>query len=231
MEHCSRRFPHTVLNRHRHSSYLGAVASLWNVYTLPCENGNNYYTNFFIFLFLHSTVTVTLDVLVAVLTTRGAIMDVDARKHVPLMLYCRVLLSIDEGLSAISDAYWTVKYSSKPYETCKISDESTVVAQGISFGNTILIVLYATFARFVFQTATADEDRGIWEERHKLLFCSSNDGHAYDGIAELLVSPFCDVDLAQSDVASGLLLLDHSTRRVVYFFSFNCHKRPAIQKM
>ncbi|KAI9563691.1 hypothetical protein GHT06_011155 [Daphnia sinensis] len=172
---------------------------------------------------------------------RGAIMDVRARKHVPTILYIRIILGVPE-------IAWTVVGSVgvfKPNDSCIHSEMTLRVVQGLVIFNWILVSFFLVGVMLVFDplghhytssqgTDTVDarsplevgfEQRTrIWEWRCKFLCCSccaccSRSGDntsvndAFSDVAEVLTTLFHDLDLVPSDIAAGLLLLHLRTKR------------------
>ena len=204
---------------------VGLILALVLIHTkngldFKCDLDRNLAIFYFGILGVYTAIAL-LSVFIAVVSSRGTIMNPKPRQALPFLLTLRLILGIGEIAINI---YGSI-YFFKPAETEKCHD--SFMKDAMPFAQAIIIIswfffLATCFSFFVMfdplggqplhQHGTFDfeasENVQVWERRCKwLCFCFAGSQAEYSDIGFMLAEYFHDTDLTATDIAAGLALL------------------------
>ncbi|XP_006813555.1 diacylglycerol lipase-beta-like [Saccoglossus kowalevskii] len=212
-------------------AWIVAIAVVYQVHhadLVHCDGGDvllSYLTGVLILL----AIVITLEIVIVYCSMQGTIMNPVPRRHLPILLYFRLLLYVPEIIWTIIGTRWAFKENSM----CDSTVINTVKAAVISSWIILIFVMIGIGLVFdplgklhvkVKDSEQLESDEAeqlrqsahmaahrLWENRCKLLCCCAgfdeNSQTAFSDAAELMTGFFKGTDIVPSDIAAGLALI------------------------
>ncbi|ESO88978.1 hypothetical protein LOTGIDRAFT_106374 [Lottia gigantea] len=181
--------------------------------------------NYFIGIFVFNIVSTIISIIVMLNSMKGAISDTFKRKHVPYLLYLKLIILFPECIWVLLGTYWAFRFSYDcPYGVVWTVKGTVIFSWVVGLIVCILIFLvFDPLGKYIQQHRLAkrtpegcSEYQSVaaikaWERRCGLMCCcianTQQNRDAFTEISKLMADFFLDVDLVPTDIAAGLILI------------------------
>nr|XP_027221263.1 sn1-specific diacylglycerol lipase beta-like isoform X2 [Penaeus vannamei] len=209
------------------AGWLGLVITLFvhhEADTSRCEQGKYLLRIFLVGSMVILGATLITTVALVYHSSRGTIMDVAPRKHVPNLLITRVILGIPEVAWNGMGSMWIILGLVMCHDALSILMKALVIYTWVAIG-VIVIGVWLLFDPMMRPNRQGPNEGSylveggalgthyiqLWEKRCRFLCCltsrDENSSEAFKNVADVFASLFEESDLVASDVAAALVLL------------------------
>ncbi|XP_077979551.1 diacylglycerol lipase-beta-like [Glandiceps talaboti] len=208
---------------------ISVVYQVHRVDLLACDEGGDLLLSYLVGLLAILAIVIILELGITYCSMQGTILNTYPRRHLPVLLYIRLLFFIGEFLWSILGTRWVFHKVNQCDADVVRTVEGAVISSWIILLS-VLIGIALVFDPLGKLTVTINKSNQLqsseteqlrqsahlaahrlWENRCKLLCCCAafdeNSHSAFSDVAELLSGFFKDTDVVPSDVAAGLALI------------------------
>uniref|UniRef100_A0A1B6E9M6 sn-1-specific diacylglycerol lipase n=1 Tax=Clastoptera arizonana TaxID=38151 RepID=A0A1B6E9M6_9HEMI len=210
---------------------MAVVTKRYYTYTFTCSVGGEFVRVYLIGMLVLISIAIILLLAIVNRSAQGSIVDVQARKHVPLLLGIKLVCLLPEGIWNILGTIWAftrvIECPNDDHFTNTVVDVLVIfdwIMSGLAIFALAMVLdpigsikLRGSQPDISIDTLKHRKVTRIWVRRFRWFFCwlirDKQSHEAFSQVAGLFSSIFRDSDLVPSDIIAGFVLLRVKQKR------------------